>query len=416
MHRPLHLPSISPVRLPLRVVTPGLFSCALLGLVHCNARAQTEDPLTFRASYAVQTDSNLFRLPANANTQALIGKSSGAEQIGLTTLGVGFKTRQSLQQLEFDVELVHNNYQNFDYLSYTATNYNAAWRFSFTPRWVGNLTASRAETLNSFTDFQGFQRNLRIDTNTALDTAYEIYGPWRLVAGLSNTRQANDLAVTAGSDFNNTAANLGLRRLFGSGSSATYSAKLYNGSYLNRNLPSAGLLDNAYKQVDNDFRLHWQLRGGSGADANITFASRSHPNYPQRDYSGVNSGASFNWLLSDKTSLYTAYSRVLDAYATSNSNYSQTDRLSVGPVWQISAKTSLRLQSQWSQIDYLGTPTAVPASTRRDQTRDTSLSLVWQPATRLSLSASLQTLSRSSNQAGLDYDSNLVYFSAQYAL
>ena len=229
---------------------------AVLALASACASAQSDDPLTFRASYAVQTDSNLFRLPASANTQALIGKSSAAEQIGLTTLGVNFNTRQSLQQFELDVALVNNRYQNFDYLSYNATNYNAAWRWSVTPRWVGNLTASRAETLNSFADFQGFrQRNLRIDSSTALDTSYEIHGPWRLVAGLSNTRQANDLAVTAGSDYNNTAASLGVRHVFGSGSTATYSAKLYNGSYLNRTVPSAGLFDNAYKQFDHDLHL-----------------------------------------------------------------------------------------------------------------------------------------------------------------
>lgn len=379
--------------------------------------AQSEDPLMFRASYAVQTDSNLFRLPADANTQALIGKSSAAEQIGLTTLGMGFKTRQSLQQFELNVDLINNRYQNFDYLSYTANNYNAAWRWSLTPRFTGSLTATRNETLNSFADFQGFQqRNLRVDTNNALDTSYEIDGPWRLVGGLSNARQANDLAITAGSDYNNTSANVGLRHVFGSGSTATYSARLNNGSYLNRTIPSASLQDNAYKQFDHDLRLRWVPGSGSSADANITFINRTHPNYPQRDYSGVNTGASVNWSLSGKTSLIANYSHVLEAYATNNTNYSQTDKMTIAPVWQISAKTLLRLQYQWSQVDYLGSPTTVAASNRRDKLSDTSLTFSWQPLQRLNLAASLQNLSRNSNLTGLDYDSNLFYISAQYEL
>ena len=402
----------------MRTLLPSWAFAACLSALGCTqAWAQSEDPLMFRASYATQTDSNLFRLPPDANTQATIGKSSAAEQIGITTLGMGFTTRQSLQQFEFNVDLVNNHYQNFDYLSFVANNYNAAWRWSLTPRFTGSLSATRNETLNSFADFQGFQqRNLRVDTVNSLDTAYEIHGPWRLVAGLSNSRQANDLAVTAGSDYNNTSANLGLRHVFGSGSTATYSARLNNGSYLNRTVPSAALQDNAYKQFDHDLRLRWVPGSGSTADANITFINRSHPNYPQRDYSGVNTGASVNWSLSGKTSLTANYSHVLEAYATSNTNYKQSDKMTVAPVWQISTKTLLRLQYQWSQEDYLGSPTTVAASTRRDTLSDTSLTFSWQPLQRLNLAASLQKLSRNSNLAGLDYGADLFYVSAQYEL
>ena len=75
----------------------GLLLAALCPL----ALAQSQDPLTLIASYSLQTDSNIYRLPASANTQALLGRGDASEQIGVSSLGLAFKTRQSLQQFEF---------------------------------------------------------------------------------------------------------------------------------------------------------------------------------------------------------------------------------------------------------------------------------------------------------------------------
>ena len=168
------------------------------------AMAQEDSGLTLSASYAMQTDSNLFRLPASANVQAQTGKSSAAEQIGVSTLGIGFNTTQSLQKFELDASVVDYRYQNFSYLSFNAINYNAAWRWSITPRFTGSVTVDRKETLNSFSDFNGFNtRNTRIDSNNRLDTVYELDGPWRLVAGVGQTKQSNEKALVAGGDYSN---------------------------------------------------------------------------------------------------------------------------------------------------------------------------------------------------------------------
>ena len=53
------------------------------------------------------------------------------------------------------------------------------------------------------------------------------------------------------------------------------------------------------------------------------------------------------------------------------------------------------------------------SSNRQDITRDTSLSVNWQAHDQLALSASLQTASRGVNQAGLDYDSTMLFITAQ---
>jgi len=393
-------------------------TCLVYGMLLCcsaTAWAQTEDPLTLVASYAIQTDSNLFRLPASANTQALLGTSDASEQIGIGSLGVNFKTRQSLQQFELSASFIDYQYQRFGYLSFTATNFDAAWRWSVTPRWRGSLTATRKETLNNFADYQGFsQRNVRLDTSTGLNTEYEIDGPWRLVAGVYGSRQANQAAQVSGSDFANTSADVGVLYAFASGSSIALRTRTAQGDYLNKTLPSAGLFDNAYAQTEQDLRLHWLMGASHTADANITFVARTHPNYSQRDYTGVNTGASVNLQLSGKTSLAASYQHQLAAYQTNSSNYSQTDSISLAPAWAFSPKAVLRLQAKLDQVEYLGSPTTIAASTRRDTNRELTLSVNWQPYQKLLVGASVGTVSRGSNQAGLDFDSTQIGLNAQY--
>ena len=387
----------------------------LLALLAPLAWAQQDAPLRLSASYAMQTDSNLFRLPSGANTQALLGKASAAEQIGVSTLGLHFVSTQSLQKFELDASLQDYRYQNFDYLNFAASNYDAAWRWALTPQFTGKLSSKRADTLNSFADYQGFtRRNQRTDTSHRLDAMLEVEGPWRLLAGTSATERSNEQSLVAGGDYRYSGADLGVRYAYASGSSLSLLARSSNGSYLNQVVPSLGLYDDGFTQTDTELRLHWAYSGNSVFDAYVTPFSRSHPRYGQRDYSGVNAGATWGWALSGKTRLNTEYARELAAYATANSNYSQTDRLRAGVQWLVSAKAQLAASYGWAQTDYLGTPTAVPASQRKDTSTDTSLSIGWEALQGLTLSTALQSSSRSSTQAGLDFDSTALTVSAQY--
>jgi len=272
---------------------------ALMALAATGASHAQQDPLTLTAGYTVQTDSNLFRLPSSANTQNLIGKSSAAETIGVTALGIGFNTKQSLQTLAVNLNVVDYQYQNFKYLSFTANNYDAAWQWALTPRITGSLTTDRKETLNSFADFNGYsQRNQRLDTSTRFDATYELDGPWRLIAGTSTTRQQNQLAQVTGSDFTTNAVDAGVRYVFSSGSNISYQMRAGKGSYLNRVVPNTSFQDSEYTQIDNDLRLRWDLGGGTAANANLTHINRTHPTYSQRDYSGFNFGTGLDWAIS----------------------------------------------------------------------------------------------------------------------
>jgi exopolysaccharide biosynthesis operon protein EpsL len=403
---------LSPLKIKYRVaVASMLLSASMSGWAQ-----QNDDTLKLNAAYSLMTDSNLFRLPANTNFMAQLGRSSAEEKVSITSVGFAVNKAYSLQRFEFDASVVNYGYQNFNTLSFVATNYDAAWRWSLTPRLTGNLTSKRNETQNSFTDSSFLnQRNLRIDTTTRLDAVYDLGGAWRLLGGVWQSGQANQQQQVAQSDFTAFTTEAGLRYALQTGSSLTYTFKNARGKYTNRALNPTAFIDDGYSQFDNEVKAHWVLNGHLTSDIRLDQINRKHPNISQRDFSGLNSSADITWSISGKSALTAGWARSLSSYQTSTSNYQQTDRLSIGPVWQISPKATARLSYAAASIDYLGSPTGAPGVPRSDNTRDISLSMDWQPHPKLTVGASLQNATRTSTFANLDYDSNMLTLTAQIA-
>jgi exopolysaccharide biosynthesis operon protein EpsL len=329
-------------------------------------------------------------------------------------VGLSLNKAYSLQRIELDINLVDYKYQNFDYLSFTARNYNAAWRWALTPRLNGNFTTDRAERLNSFADTQNLNtRNQRTNTNTRLDAVYDLGGSWRALAGVQQSKETNQQNLLAESNYATNSADLGVRYDLSSGSSLAYTRNSAQGQYLDRPLSVTGLFDDEFNQTTDEFRLRWLFSGNNSVSLNASYLNRSHPHFSQRDYSGLAAGVNVNWALTAKTALAASWARDLSSYQTSSTNFMQTDRLTLGPVWQLSPKALISLRYAVAQQDFLGTPTALAATQRSDTTRDTSLAFEWQPYQHITFSASLQNSTRSSNQANLDFDSNIANVSAQ---
>ena len=396
---------------------PRALGLLVSALVACaGARAQGAADLRFNANAAVLHDSNLFRLGRDANALALTGRSSAAETISITGVGVRYDKAYGLQRLEANAGVNKYNYRNFGYLDFTAINYDLAWRWAVTPRLRGSLTGSRDQTLNSFVDFQGFNlRNVRSDGNNRFDATYEFDAHWRLSAGLGQSTRRNSIQVSQESDYRLVTTSLGVRYVLASGSSIGYALKASDGTYTsNRTVPSPGFFDDRFRQADNDILLTWAISRDSSADFRLGQRSRSYPTYGQRDFSGATGAATLNWGLSAKSALVAGWSRELNTFETTDFNFTQTDRFSVGPVWQIGAKTTLRMQMAYATRDFRGTPAGAVSLVRRDITRDASLSLDWQPVSYLSFNAALQNARRSSSLAGFDYNSNSINLNAQF--
>lgn len=407
---------------PTHTTACRLLALGLLVPVTNGALAQPTEPpdtLTLRAAYTLLYDSNLFRLPQATDPLATLGRDSLDEQIAISTVGIRLDKRYSLQRVQLDLSLVDYRYTHFSDLNFTARNYNAAWNWALTPRLRGNLVTQRQQSLSSYADVQGFSRqNQSTRTLQRLDFLYELDGAWRVLGGVARASQTDVSQLEEQDNTRTRSVDVGLRRDFVSGSHMGYTLRRAQGEYLWHDPstppgPGQGMVGSTFEQMSHEWRLHWVWSAKTTADIAATYLDRQHPGRPERDFSGVNALASVSWKASGKTTVVAAVSRDLASYQTASSNYVQTDRLSVGPVWQVSAKTTVRLRHSVAQRSFHGNPFALADNPRRDRTHDTSVFVDWAVQRTVLVSASLAHATRSSNTPGLDFSSNRAQITAQ---
>jgi exopolysaccharide biosynthesis operon protein EpsL len=379
----------------------------MISVWHGAARAETDNPLDLRAVLSSQSDNNLFRQPAAASNHA-------AEQINTATLGLGFQTQQSLQSFGLNVNLVDVHYQNFSYLNYTANNYDAAWQFAITPRFRGTLSSSNQETLNSYADVQNNTvRYLNTSRTSRVNVSYGADGPWIVSTGLTQSLQSSQRDQVTGSDFSSVSSDLSLSYQFSSGSLASITSRVAKGEYLNPPAVASTFFDNNFNQTETEARLRWAVSAITTVDLHVTERSVTHPHVAARDFNGTVAGVDGSWAITGQTVLTASWSQALDTYQAIDANYSRAERISLGLDWQMKTKVALSLRTDASSVRYLGGPLPFLQSQRQDDMNNTSLALTWSPRKQLTVSASVQSATRSSNTPGLDYASNLTSLTAQ---
>lgn len=398
------------------VVRHGLSAVLCILLIVEPAHAGADDTLTLTAGIAVQHDDNLFRLSSSADPNALLGKSTKADDITVTSLALKLSKRYSLQHVELEASLLDNRYSNFNYLNFLARNYAASWHWRLTPHLYGNLSSDRKESPNSFGDYSGYtKRNLRTDENQRFDGVYEVGSAWRILAGVSQTTRTNSELFSQEGDTRLNTGEAGLRYDFRSGASLGAVTRSGRGEYFNRAQPlSDALLDNRFDQTETEVRLLWPVTGKASVDLRVARLDRKHAHFGERDFSGPVGKLLVGWRITDKTSLSASLGRELGSYQSVSSSYISTDRFTLTPSWQISAKTALRGRYDYARRDFRGAVSASPQSDRFDTVHSSVLTLEWKPWRDLALNATLQNDRRTSNLPGYDYDSTMAGVSAQF--
>jgi exopolysaccharide biosynthesis operon protein EpsL len=385
----------------------------LIGL--CTARiglAQDTPEVVLNAAYSAQNGSNLSYVP-----DVLLGTANNTRHLETATLGFSVRTQQGLQRLKLDGSLVNRSFESTQTTNAVTSNYNLVWLWSLTPRFSGELGTDRREAFDTLVNspFDG-QANSVLTTGTHLDGAWEVDGPWRLLGGVSQARTATNFSnANDPSDQRTQSANVGVRYVLGSGSSLTFKLVSTDGEFVATSLAAPI----TFHERDTDVRLHWALGGASFADAYLTHVDNTR-NAPAStiaqssglNFSGLNGGGSINWALSGQSVLQLDVSRTLAATGLSSPLFSESDSVSIGPVWQTSAKTAITLHHTWTQQTFRGYVQGTDP--RRDTLRSTVLSFSWQPRQHWSLSAGLQRVTRDSNELYAVVASDAATLAAQF--
>lgn len=380
---------------------------ALAALAPVAAYADEQDTFQFRAGQSFQRDSNVFRLSDSANVQA--------DTIGITTLGFKLDKPYSLQRFELDVYADKYSYKNNSNLDFTAVNYEAAWRWSFTPRLYGNITADRRQYVDNSADVQNQgQVNRRIDQANRADAEYDLGGAWRAGAGLFNRSAKNSLSSSFEGDYTVNGGELGARYVFASGNWLGYRFKSGKGNYPDRTL--SNVFAKNFSDREHEFRALWAPTGKTTVNARISYLQREHEGLSARDYSGFTGQVDATLVATGKTSFIAGYVRELENYQTPagqpSTSYYEGDRFFIGPVWKATEKITLRARYDHGRRTFRGALPSVVALDRKDTLNLASLSVDYQIFRALKLRGWLQRDTRSSSLAGADYRSNAVGISA----
>lgn len=384
-------------------------------MITLQAHADADDTISLTSNLNVEYNSNLFSLANGISPQAALGTSGKSDLITTGSVGVKLNKPYSLQRFELEATVVNNRYRTFDYLDFTALNYAGAWRWMITPTLHGSLSATRSESLNSFTDSKRYdQRNIRTDENQRLDTIYELDGSWRLLAGASRTTRTNRETLVQEGDTQTNSVTAGIRYDFRSGTSLAFQTRFGHGEYTNRPTPiPATLLDNQYDVRENGFQLNWRATGKTLLDARISYLEHTSADYSARNFAGMTGSLNFSWEVTGKTVLSAIAARELSSYQTLTSSYTQSDRIGLIADWRIREKAGLRVSYNYAQRDYLGGIIASSTNGRLDTTRTGMVALDWQPSRGVMISASLQRTKQTSNQSDNDFAANSANLSAQ---
>lgn len=378
---------------------------AALAATVAPAHAEPEPGFAFNVSYQLQHDNNLFRLPPGADAVALIGNARTSDTIQVKSAGLSFDQRYSLQQVHAEVQLVDYDFQRFSRYDLSATNYKAHWDWAYTPELQGRLLAERSETVNSFdgTATSLASGNRRVQTRHGLDLRYQLDGQWRLQGGLSHRQDRRDQATVGEDDYRQNTVEAGVRRSFGSGSHITTRVGRSEG----RNLNSGLVADDRFRQTNLWLDLLWAASGLTTVDLGLHSLSRSHPEAPGLDYSGLGARGSVKWQPTGKLLWTFTAASTLDSYQSADSTHARNNRLGVSGVWSLSARTAVRASVEHTRLQLLGHPSGGATNPRRDRSLDTTVGITWQPDDLFTLDASLSRRVRDSNQALYDYGSTL---------
>lgn len=346
---------------------------------------------------SMQYDSNLFRLPDAQNSSALIGLAHRSDRIQTTGAGLTLDKSYGLQRWTLDANLNRYEYQKNGFLNYSARNYKASWLWQLTPDLTGTIGFEQLQQPVNFADYLNYsQTNIRTNENRRFDADWRVSGGWHSLAAFYETRQDNSALFTADGAYTQRNAELGIKYVFPSNSTLSFSGRSSNGNFTDRVRDSVNILDTDFNEKEIYTRLNWQLTGKTQLNAKLGYLKRSYENFAQRDYSGMVGNADFIWLITGKLQLNGRVERNLYSYQDFNSSYYVNRLYSITPAWLVTEKTSLRLTISSAHQDYKGSLQALALPDRRDRLKTYQLSANWNPTEKITLIASTRSEHRDS--------------------
>lgn len=387
---------------PAPIIAVGI---SFLTAVSLSARADEADTLNIHLTESFARDNNLFRLPDDVDPALLgVGDSSRSDNIRTDSISLTADKQYSLQRFHLGARFDNYAYSTYDYLDHNTKNIDGRWNWSLTPHITGLISAERIQTLNSFADYQTYERSIRTTDKVHADSEFGSIGALRFLVGASQNKTSDSKQFQQDWGSRTRSAQAGLRYLSSANSTIGYWYRQNRVDWLGRDLNTVALYDTSAKQTDHEIFGKLALSGQTTLEGAVIRISRRHDTFAERDYTGTAGRLNFNWAPEASLSFGAFAKREYGSWWSSTASYTVTDSYGITPAWRISPKISLYGRIEHSEREYLGPITATAGDTRLDKTTSSQIGLDWEPMRNLLLGLYVRKVRRSSNQAGLDYD------------
>ncbi|HEY8117834.1 MAG TPA: XrtB/PEP-CTERM-associated polysaccharide biosynthesis outer membrane protein EpsL [Methylophilaceae bacterium] len=394
-----------------RFVSTWLFAMVLA--IPVKSMADADDTLNFVAGGGIRFEDNLFRLSDSVDASSFPGKPSKSDLIYSANAGIKIDKPYAQQRFQLDLVATQNKYQNNSFLDFTGLDYRAAWLWHLTPHISGTVLAEQDQQLVNFADFRAFNdSNVQTNQVRVFNIDGEVGSGLHLIGGLLDVRSRNSQNFTAVGNYVQRGGEYGIKYIAPSDSWISLVQRETQGEYRGRILDPVAQLDTGFEESETEAKLNWKLTGKSTIDARLSYLDRSHDHFSQRDYSGMTGKVEYQWAATGKLQFNASLARNLYSFQEATNSYYVADTLSIGPVWKITAKTTLRARYDYSDRDYRGAIVPV-ASLRQDTVHSFIMGADWQATRTILVSGILQRDIRASNFNNLDYSANAIGISAQ---
>ena len=385
----------------------------LLLLGPCPALAFDNDRLTLSAGYEFGYDTNIFRLPSQAEAvQPVPGNSRRGDQLSAATIGIRY--RQQIGRQAFEAGLVEAlyRYKTFRSLDHNAMASEVRWVGEIGNSWRPLLEWTRSKNLAGFADVRVPVRNIQTTDRLNMELPYAVTPSWEALSTWSGERLTNEAPERAAEDFRRSTIQLGIAHTPPTGNRVELRLRHINARYPNASLfpfglvdaRPVGLVDNSYVQNEIFFTGLYNPTGWGQINWQIGHGTRRYSSSVDRNFDGWIGRLAYMWNPSRKTLLLAEYSRsigeqltartvgsaavtgpigapapdglslgtptagptlragpsgVTDAAATADSlgslsNFAVNTVVAISPGWEPSSKTALRGHLEWRRRDFPG--------------------------------------------------------------
>lgn len=395
---------------------------ALVGLVvvvpllgPSEAAALNGDRLLFRVATSATADSNLFRLPPDADTQSILGTSQRSDISITNTVGMALNLPYSRQRFIADIALSKTRFSRFTNLNYEGRDLRGSWEWALGNDLSGSLTKTEQTTLAGFSNFQGDVRNVLTQSATSFSANYMLTPEIRLESSVARTTLKNSAAARTVNDYTDKTVQFNAKYISALGNSYGIGLRKTEAVFTNPQIFAGSLFGSDYSEHEIDALYDWRLSALTRFYGRVGTISRQYPQLSGRSFSGLVGSASADWIPSAKTSFTVSARRDITAYQDLATNYVLMNALSIKPTWLATPKTTVRGSYDYEHSEYLGDPGFVlGVSTRRaDRIHRLGATLSYQALSNLQFSLAGTYEKRTSNFALYDYATRIVTASVQ---